>query len=75
MVGPRDYYIKQSKPEKERRIPYGITYIESKIWDIWTHLQNRNRLRYRVQICGCHIGGGEKGSTGSLELADTNYHI
>ena len=30
MAGPRDYYTEQSKPEKERQIPYGIT-LESKI--------------------------------------------
>ena len=30
--GPRDYHIKQSKSDGERHIPYGITYVGSKIW-------------------------------------------
>ena len=27
MDGPRDYHTKWGKPERERQIPYGITYM------------------------------------------------
>ena len=27
MDGPRDYHTKQSKSERERQMPYGITYV------------------------------------------------
>ena len=31
MDGPRDYYTKRSKPDRERQIPYDIAlYVESK---------------------------------------------
>ena len=30
MDGPRDYHTKRSKSEKERQIPYDITYM----WDL-----------------------------------------
>ena len=46
--GPRDYYTKWSKSDRERQIPYDITYM----WNLkkkkkmiqMTYLQNRNRL-------------------------------
>ena len=47
---------KRSKSERERQIPYGITYIWNLKYD--TNLQNRNRLTDREQTCGCQGGGG-----------------
>ena len=44
MDGTTDYHTKWSKSERERQIPYDITYVESKIWHKWTYLWNRNRL-------------------------------
>ena len=42
MDGPKDYHTKWSKPERERQIPYDITYMwDLKKWYKWTYLQNR----------------------------------
>ena len=40
MDGPRDYHTKQSKPERERQIPYDITYM-------WNLKYNTNELNYQ----------------------------
>ena len=34
MDGPRDYYTKWSKSERERQIPYDITYVWNVKYDI-----------------------------------------
>ena len=46
MDRPRYYHIKWSKSDRERQIPYDITYMWNltKKWYKWTYLQNRNRL-------------------------------
>ena len=45
MDRPRDYHINWSKSERERQIPYDITYVWNLKYDTkWTYLQNRNRL-------------------------------
>ena len=44
-VLPRDYPIKWSKSDRQRQIPYDVTYIRNlKKWHKWTYLQNRNKL-------------------------------
>ena len=45
MVGPRDYYTKWNKSERERQMSYNIIFM----WNLkniiqWTYLQNRNKL-------------------------------
>ena len=42
MDRPRDYHIKQSKSERERQIPYDITYI-------WNLKYNTNELIYKTE--------------------------
>ena len=44
MDGTRDSHTKWNKSERERKMSYDITYVESKIWHKWTYLQNTNRL-------------------------------
>ena len=45
MDGPRDDHTKGSKSERERQVPYDITYAwYLKKWYKRTYLQNRNRL-------------------------------
>ena len=44
MVGTRDSHTKWIKSEREKQIPYDITYLESKIWHIRTYLENRNKF-------------------------------
>ena len=60
MDGPRDYHAKRSKSERERQIPFNITYMWNLKYNTQTHtrkikikkmqnnctyLQNRNRLK------------------------------
>ena len=41
----RDYHTKWSKWERERQIPYGLTYMWDLIrWCKWTYLPDRNTL-------------------------------
>ena len=44
MDGPRDYHTKSSKSERERQIPYDITYM--------CHLKKKdtNELTYKTEI-------------------------
>ena len=44
MDGTRDSHAKWSKSERERQIPYDITYLKSNTRGKWTHLQKRNKL-------------------------------
>ena len=58
MDGTREYHTKWSKSEREKQIPYDITYM-------WNLKCNTNELIYetetdsnREQTCGCQGGGG-----------------
>ena len=42
MDGPRDYHTKWSKSERERQIPYGITYM-------WNLKYDTNELTYEME--------------------------
>ena len=42
MDGPRDDHTKWSKSERERQIPYDITYMWN-LWHKWMYLQNRRK--------------------------------
>ena len=42
MGGPRDYYTKWSKPDRERQIPYDITYM-------WNLKYDTNELTYKTE--------------------------
>ena len=33
-------------------------YVESKIWQKWAYLQNKQTHKHREQTCGCQVGGG-----------------
>ena len=41
MDGRRDYHIKQSKSERERQIPYNITYMWNLKYDTNGHIYER----------------------------------
>ena len=60
MHGPRDYYTKWSKSEKQ--IPYNITYMWAvKYHTKWTYLQNRNKThRPRKQTMVTKSKGRDK---------------
>ena len=74
MGGPRDYHPKRSKSERERQIPYDITYM----WNLryvrhkWTHLRNRNKLTDIENRLVAKGMGLEEGKIGSLGLAGAN---
>ena len=57
----RGYHTKWSKSERERQIPYDITYVESKIWH--NYLWNRNRF---TEIENRHVVA--KGVGGEMDL-------
>ena len=44
MDRPRDFHTAWSKSERERKIPYEISYMKSTIWHKWINIWNRNRL-------------------------------
>ena len=48
MDGPIDYHTKWSKPERERQIPYDITYI-------WNLKKDTNEFIYKNRNRSIHI--------------------
>ena len=70
------YHTKWRKSEREREIPYDITYIWSIKYNTNEHIYETETDSNREQTCGCQGGGrlGE-GRIKSLRLADTNYYI
>ena len=74
MDEPRDDHAKWSRSERERQIPYDITYMWNLKYDTNERIyETKNSHKYREQTCGCQGGGvvGE-GGTGSLGLVDAN---
>ena len=70
-----DFIILSEVSQKEKDITYHL-YVESKKWQKWTYLQNRNRLTDSEQIWDCMDGGGVgERWTGNLGLADANYYV
>ena len=63
--------------QKERQIPYDITYMWNLKYDTNEHIYKTNRLTdIREQPCGCHRGGSVgEGRTGSLGSADADYYV
>ena len=66
MDGPRNYHNKQSKSEREKQVPYNITYT----WNIKQMNISAKRKqihRHRQQTYGCQgevVGEGRIGSLG-----------
>ena len=70
MIGPRDYHTKSEM--------ISFLYMESKIWNKWTYLWNRNRLtdiENKIMVTKGEREGMGEGYISSLGLADTNYYI
>ena len=68
--------VSKGSQKKANTIWYHL-YVESKIWHIWTCLQNRNRptdteIR-RVVAKEVRVGG--EGWTGNLGLVDASYYV
>ena len=75
MDGPRDYHTKWNKSERERQIPYDITYMWNLKYDTNEHIYGTETDSQRAQTCGRQGGRGGGGWMGSLGLADANYYI
>ena len=75
--GPRDYYTKWSKSERERQIPYDITYMWNLKIRYKTYLWNKNRLTDIENRLVVAKGEGRVGEgwIRSLGLADGIYYI
>ena len=73
----KDHHTKWNKSERERQMPYDITYLESKIQHNWTYLWNRNREienRHRQhRLSRGRVLG--KGWSGRLGLADRSFYV
>ena len=65
MHGPRDYHTKSSKSERERQIPYDITYMWNLKYDTGTSLV--------VQWLRLHAPNA--GSLGSISGQGTRSHM
>ena len=50
MDGTRDSHIEWSKSERERQIPYDITYLESNIGHKWTSPQKRKSGTWKIDL-------------------------
>ena len=73
MDGTRDLHIKWSKSERERQIPYGITYIWNLIHGTNVPFHRNENHGHGEQTCGCWGGGGGNGMDGNLGLIDADY--
>ena len=73
MDGTRDSHTKQSQSERERQIPYGITYIWNLIYGINEPFHRKENHGHGEQTCGCQ--GGEGGSRVIGELGVNRYKL
>ena len=58
MDGTRDDHTKSSKSERERQIPYDVTYMWNLKKIVQMNLSVKQTRRHRDQTCSCQ-GGGE----------------
>ena len=73
MGGPRDDHTKRNKSERERQIPYDITYMWNLKHNTNISMKQKQTHRQREQTCGCQGGEGVgEERIGSLGLADAN---
>ena len=69
--GPRDY-AKPGKSERERQIPYDISYVWNLKYDTNEHSYKINKL---TDIKNRFVVANKEGRIRSLGLADVNYYI
>ena len=70
-----DSHTKWSKSEKERQIPYDVTYIWNLIYGTNAPFHRKETHGLGEETCGCQGEGEGVGWTGSLGLIDANYCI
>ena len=72
MDGFRDYHTKWSKSDRERQIPYDITYKWNLKYDTNEHIYETETENRLVVAKGRGVG---EGWIGRLGLAGANYYI
>ena len=75
MDATRDCDTRQSKSERDRQIPYAITYVWNLIHGTNGPFHRKETHGHGEQTCGCQGGGEGVGWTGSLGLVDANSSI
>ena len=75
MDGPRDYHTMRSESERERQIPYDITYMWNLKYDANEHTLQKQTQIQRTDLWLPRGREVEEGRIGSLGLADSNYYI
>ena len=75
MDGARDSPTECSQSERERQIPYDITYVCNLIYGTNEPIYRKATRGLGEQTCGCRGGGGGRGWTGCLGLIDANQCI
>ena len=68
MDGSSDSHIERSKSERERQIPYDITYNWNLISSTNEHLHKKENHGLEKQTCGCLMGEGGSGRDWELGL-------
>ena len=74
MDAPKDYRTKWSKSERERQIPFDITYMENLIYDTNAPIYETGKDSQENSDCQGEETG-RKRWTGSLGLVDVNCYI
>ena len=64
--------LSEVKSERERQIPYDITYIWNLIYSTNEHFHRKENHGLGEQTCGCPGEGGGTGLIGELGLTDAN---
>ena len=73
MDGTRDCHPEWSKSERERQIPYDITYIWNLIYSTNEPFHRKENNGHGEQTCGWQGGGGGVGWIGNLGWIDADY--
>ena len=75
MDGPRNYHTKWSKSERERQIPYNITYMWNLKYDTNELIYETKTDSQRTDLWLPRGRGVREGWIGSMGLVDGNYYI
>ena len=77
MDGPRDFHTERGKSEKERHIPYDITYIQNLKYDMNKHIYEI-KIDTNIENKVVVAKGEERMKEGKIEslgLVEASYYI
>ena len=76
-MNPEIVILSEVSQKEKARYHISHLYVESKLWQKRTYLQNRNRLTDTVNrlVVAWMEGSGGEGWTGNLGLAEANYYV